>query len=83
MPKAKTPAVESPIKKRVKEICAKLLYVPDPAIINLVEENLMNQINQDMVVKAHDQVLQAKNASEKAPAKKPSPTSLPQADGEG
>jgi len=78
MPKGiKATAVESPIKKRVKEICYKLLYVPAPEIINLVEENLMNQINTDMVVKAHNQVLQENNALEKPVTKKMSPTSLP------
>lgn len=73
---------ESPIRKRVKEICDGLLYVPAPELVNLVEENLISQIDPEMVIKAHNQIIESRKPQlqKDTPPKKPgtpSPTPTP------
>lgn len=78
MPKGiKSP--QSPIQKRVQEICQALLIVPAPPLIASIEENLVGQINEEMVLKAHKTYLQTRKGPQKSETNPPAPkkTSVP------
>lgn len=58
MPKIKS--TPSPIQKKIQEICEVLFYIPAPPLVALIEEKLVNQINEDMVKKAHNELLSSR-----------------------
>lgn len=68
-PKIKKSA--SPIERKVHEICNELLLVAAPELITLVEEKLIEEINQEMVEKAHAKILQDRRKISKTPIKRP------------
>lgn len=62
MPKI-TKAPESPIRKRVQELCNQYLLVSDPELVNIVEENLIEQISKEIIFAAHTKVLASRGVT--------------------
>lgn len=77
MPKG-VKTTQSPIQRRIREICEVLLYVPAPPLVALVEEKLVNQISEDMVKKAHNELMDSRKSNKTPPTSSaPNPTKKP------
>jgi hypothetical protein len=69
---------ESPIQKKIREICAEFFLVPAPKLIETIEEALLANLNAELVMKAHRQIIQLPVTGGKKPAPPASASQAPQ-----